>query len=104
MVFDATPTNLTEVLVVALAVVSVIMLMKKRYDSNLPLLFFLTAVLFTTTVDRPIHPYLMYGSLACALLLRFEFMNQAFSRLVAFVTAVGLSMIIYVMMTDVLIF
>src|SRR5258708_35158699 len=75
MVFDATPTNMTEILVVALAVVALIMLMRKRYDSNLPLLFYFFAVLFTNAFDRPVNPFVMYGSLAFALLLRFEFMN-----------------------------
>ena len=34
MYFNATPTNMTELLVVCLAVVSIIMLLRKRYDSN----------------------------------------------------------------------
>lgn len=102
MIFDPTPTNMTEILVVALAVVAIIMLMKKRYDSNLPLLFYCAAVVFTGAFDRQVNPYIMYGSLAFALLLRFEFLNKTFSKLIAFFTAVGLCMTSWAMMSDVL--
>ena len=103
MVFDATPTNMTELLVVVLALVAIAMLMRKRYDSNLPLLFFFAALCFTTLADRPVNPYIMYGSLACALMLRFEFMNTAFSKFVAFCTVIGLSAMIFVMVSDTLV-
>jgi hypothetical protein len=102
MWFDATPINMTELLVVCLAIVSLIMLMKKRYDTNLPILFYSVAVTFTNTFDRPINPYIMYGSLAFALLLRFEFMNTTFAKAVAFLTGVGLCMVIYAMVSDVM--
>jgi hypothetical protein len=102
MIFDATPTNMTEILVVVLAVVGIIMLMRKRYDSNLPLLFYFFALLFTNLFDRPVNPYLMYGSLAFALLLRFEFMNAGFSKFIAFFAATGLCAMVWAMMSDVL--
>ena len=102
MNFDATPTNMTELLVVVLALVAVVMLMRKRYDSNIPLLFYFFALLFTNMADRPVNPYLMYGSLAVTLLLRFEFMNKGFSKFVAFLTTTGLCMMIWAMMSDVL--
>jgi hypothetical protein len=103
MYFDATPTNMTEVLVVVLAFVAIVMLMRKRYDSNMPLLFYFFAVIFTSSFDRPVNPYVMYGSLAAALLLRFEFMNTGFSKVVAFCTTTGLCMMIWVMISDVLV-
>ena len=102
MYFNATPTNMTEVLVVCLAVVSVFMLLRKRYDSNIPLLFYALAVLFTNGADRPIHPVILYGGLAFCLLLRFEFMGSGFSKFVAFLANAGLALMIWVMMSDVL--
>jgi hypothetical protein len=101
--FNATPTNMTELLVVCIAVVAVIMLARKRYDSNLPLLFYFLAVLFTNSVDRQVNPAIMYGGLAFCLLLRFEFMGSGFSKLVAFLASTGLVLMIWVMMSDVLI-
>ena len=57
------------------AVVAMIMLLRKRYDSNLPLLFYVVAIVFSRLFDRPVNPFVMYGGLAFALLLRFEFMG-----------------------------
>jgi hypothetical protein len=102
MYFRATPTNMTELLVVCLAVVSVIMLLRKRYDSNIPLLFYSLAVLFTNGADRPIHPAILYGGLAFCLLLRFEFMGSGFSKFVAFLANAGLVLMIWVMMSAVM--
>ena len=102
MYFNASATNVTEMLVVCLAVVSIIMLLKKRYDSNIPLLFYSLAVMFTNGVDRQVHPAILYGGLAFCLLLRFEFMGKKISTTVAFLANVGLVLMIWAMMTDVL--
>jgi len=101
MSFRATPTNVTELLVMCIAVVAVFMLLRKRYDSNLPLLFYFLAVLFTNSVDRQINPAIMYGGLAFCLLLRFEFMGSGISKLVAFLANAGLVLMIWVMMTHI---
>ena len=87
---------------VCLAVVSLIMLMRKRYDSNLPLLFYALAVMFTNAVDRQVNPAVLYGGLAFCLILRFEFMGSGISKLVAFLANAGLVMMIYLMMSDVM--
>lgn len=102
MYFDATPTNMTEMLVIVPAIISIVLLMKKHYDTNMPLVFFLVAMVFTNMADRPIDPYLMYGSMAMALFLRFEFMSSGISKFVAFCTMGGMVMIIWTMMQDVL--
>ena len=101
--FNATPTNMTELLVASLAVVAVIMLARKRYDSNLPLLFYFMAVVFTNAADRQVNPAILYGGLAFCLLLRFEFMGSGISKLVAFLASTGLVLMIWVMVSDVLI-
>ena len=102
MYFNASPKNITELLVVSLAVVSIIMLLKSRYESNIPLLFYSVAVMFTNGVDRQVHPAILYGGLLFCLLLRFEFMGKKISRAVAFLANVGLVLMIWSMMTDVL--
>jgi hypothetical protein len=101
MDFDSTPMNMTTLLVAALAVFAVIMLLRKRYDSNLPLFFYLIAVLFSNLTDRELNPFLLYGGLAFALLLRFEFLNQGFSKIVAFFATSSMCLIIYVLMSEV---
>jgi hypothetical protein len=102
MYFNATPKNMTELLVVCIAVVAMVMLLRKRYDSNLPLLFYTLAVVFTNAADRPVNPAILYGGLAFCLLLRFEFMGSGFSKVVAFLANAGLVLMIFVMMSDVM--
>ncbi len=101
MDFDGTPMNMTTLLVAALAAVAVFMLLRKRYDSNLPLFFYFIAVLFSNMTDRELNPILLYGGLVFAMLLRFEFLNQGFSKIVAFFATSSLCLIIYVLVADV---
>ena len=101
MDFDASSLNITELLVASLAIVAMVLLMKKKYDSNLPLLFYFFAVLFTNMSDRSVNPYLMVVGLALALLLRFEFMNPAFTKLVAGLTTAAMGVIVYVFLVEV---
>jgi hypothetical protein len=97
-----TGTNLTALLVVALAAITVGFLLKQRYDSNLPLLFYFVAFIFTSAVDRPISPYVMFPGLILALLLRFEFMGQGFTKFIAWCATLSLVAIIWEMVSDVL--
>jgi hypothetical protein len=100
MHFRATPTNMVAVLVSSLAFVGVAMLLRKRYDSNIPLLFYVFAVPFTTMFDRPVHPYLLYGGVAFALLLRFEFMGPGFTKFIAFLATLGLGGMIWALLSE----
>ena len=102
MYFNSSATNITELLVVCLAVVSIIMVLKQRYDSNIPLLFYSLAVMYTNGADRQVHPAILYGGLMFCLLLRFEFMGKKISKAVAFLANTGLVLMIWVMMHDVL--
>lgn len=93
--------GLTALLVVALAVIAVIFILRKRYDSNVPLLFYFAALVFTNLSDFGVNPYLLYTGLAFALLLRFEFMNPGFAKLIAFFATGSMGLIIYVMLAEV---
>ena len=97
MFFDATPQNITTLLVVALAAVAFTLLLRGRYDSNLPLLYYSTAVVVGAFLERPLHPFLLLGGIASALVLRFEFMNKGVTKffgllttIMIFVSAAGL--------------
>ena len=76
-------------------------LMRKKYDSNLPLLFYFVALIFTNMTDRAVNPYLMMAGLGLALLLRFEFMNPSFTKLIAGLTTAALGVIVYVFLVEV---
>jgi len=102
MEFNATSLNVTEVLVICLAVVAAMMVMRKRYDSNVPLLFYFVLVMFNNMSDRGVNPFLLYAGLILALLLRFEFMGGGFAKFVAFLATASLGVIIWMMMAEVL--
>jgi hypothetical protein len=102
MYFRATPTNMTELLVVCLAPVAIFMLLRKKYDSNIPLLFYSLAAVFTNAADRQVQPAILYGGMAFCLLLRFEFMGSAFSKMIAFLATTGLAVMTWIMMSDVI--
>jgi len=99
--FDANSENITELLVALLAIVAMFLLMKKKYDSNLPLLFYFVALIFTNMSDRSVNPYLMIVGLAFALLLRFEFLNPGFTKVMAGLTTISLGVIVYVFLVEV---
>jgi hypothetical protein len=99
--FDANSANITELLVASLAILAMVFLMRKKYDSNLPLLFYFVAFLFTSMSDRSVNPYLMVVGLGFALLLRFEFMNPGFTKVVAGLATISMGVIVYVFMVEV---
>ena len=43
---------MTTLLVVALAMIGIFHVLRKRYDSNLPLLFYFVVLVFTNATDR----------------------------------------------------
>src|SRR5580704_14369353 len=100
MEFNPTSLNVTEVLVIALAVAAAVFVMRKRYDSNLPLLFYFVLVMFNNMSERGVNPYLLYTGLIMALLLRFEFMGGIIAKAVAFLAAASLCVIIWLMMAE----
>ena len=81
----------------AVAVFAVFMLMRKRYDSNLPLLFYFFALVFANFFDRPVDPRLMYPGLALVLMLRFEFLGAGMTRFIAFAANLALVLMIWAM-------
>jgi hypothetical protein len=102
MSFNASATNITALLVICLALVAIVTLLRKRYESNLPLLFYFVAVVFANLFSRPISPFILYGGLMFSLLIRFEFMGGLVMKIVSFCAVAGLFTVIWAMMTDVL--
>ena len=94
MDFQATPLNITTLLVVALAVVALTYLFRGRYDSNVPLLFYSATLLLTTLSDRSVNVYLLYSGIALALILRFEFMGKGFAKFINVLTTSAIGLIV----------
>jgi hypothetical protein len=101
MYFDATPMNMTILLVVALAIISIVLLIRGRYNSNIPLLYYTAALTLNTAGDRGISPILLYSGIALALILRFEFMGKGFTKFVGFVTSIAMGLTVLVFLDQV---
>jgi hypothetical protein len=99
--FNANSENITALLVATLAIVAMVFLMRKKYDSNLPLMFYFVALIFTNMTDKTVNPYLMFIGLAFAMLLRFEFMSLGFAKVIAFFATGSLGLIVYVFLVEV---
>lgn len=91
------------VLISSLAFVGASMLLRKRYDSSIPLLFYFFAVPFTSLFERPVHPAVLYGGLGFVLMLRFEFMGPSFTKFVAVMASIGLGVMIYSLLSEVVV-
>jgi len=101
MDFQGTPLNMTTLLVCSIAVIALIFIWRKRYESNLPLMFYFVAVIFSNLSDRAVNPYLLYTGLLFALLLRFEFLNPGFAKVIAFFAGSSMGLIIFVYLSQV---
>ena len=101
MYFDATPANMTILLVVALAIIAIVFLVRGRYDSNIPLLYYGAALAVNGFGDGNLSPYLLYSGIAFALILRFEFMGKGFTKFIGFMTAVAMGLTVVVFLDQV---
>ena len=97
MYFDATPMNMTILLVVALAIIAIVLLSRGRYDSNLPLLYYSAALAVNGFGDGGLPPIVIYLGIAFALILRFEFMGKGFTKFIGVMTslAMGLTVVMF---------
>ena len=64
-----------------------------RLDSSWPLLFYLALVAYSNKFDRVMNPYVLYVAVVCALLLRFEFMNDRIVFFIKVIEVVALAVI-----------
>ncbi len=101
MYFDATPMNVTILLVVALAIIAIALLIRGRYNSNVPLLYYSAALALTTLTDRGLSPMLLYSGIAFALILRFEFMGKGFTKFIGIANSIAMSLTVLVFLDQV---
>jgi hypothetical protein len=101
MYFDATPMNMTILLVVALAVIAIVLLSRGRYDSNVPLLYYSAAMAMSVLTDRGLPLILLYSGIAFALILRFEFMGKGFTKFIGIANSIAMSLTVLVFLNEV---
>ncbi len=88
-------------LVVCLALVAIFFLIRKKYDSNLPLLFYSVALVFTNMSSMSVNPILLISGLVLALVVRFEFMSQGIAKVMAYLATAALGLIVYVFLVEI---
>ena len=101
MYFDATPMNMTILLVVALAIIAIVLLSRGRYDSNLPLLYYSAALAVSVLTDRGLPLILLYSGIAFALVLRFEFMGKGFTKFIGVANSIAMGITALVFLNEV---
>ena len=68
--------------------------------SNLPIIFYVVFFSFTESIDGGVVPFwLMVAGFGMALVLRFEFMNTGFTRVVKFLELGALGTMLYLSST-----
>jgi hypothetical protein len=94
--------TVTTALIVAFALFVVYIRLRNWLDSNIPIFFYVTLVAFMKSVEGDVPIWLMFTAFALGLMLRFEFMNAAFTRAVKALELCALGGIIYLSLQMVL--
>ena len=69
--------------------------MKNWLDSNVPLYFYVLLIAYMQSTEGSVPFWLTCVGLALALMLRFEFMNNGFTRVVKFLELGALGVMLY---------
>ena len=91
--------NVTTALMAAFALFVIYSRLKNWLESNIPLLYYLALIIYMQAVVGSVPMWLSLAGLLCALILRFEFMNEVFIRIVKLVEMVVLVIICYLCVT-----
>jgi hypothetical protein len=87
--------SVTTALIVAFALFVIYTRLKNWLDSNVPIFFYVILIAYMKAVEGTVPLWLMLTAFALALVLRFEFMNVTFARIVKIVELCALGAIIY---------
>jgi hypothetical protein len=87
--------TVTTALIVAFALFVIYTRFKNWLDSNVPIFFYVILIAYMESVDGTVPLWLMLTAFALGLVLRFEFMNVTFARVVKVFELCALGAIIY---------
>jgi len=73
--------------------------LKSWLESNVPILFYIALILYMKAIDGGVPLWLSLAGLGCSLTLRFEFMNEFFTRTIKFIEIGILAVISYLCVT-----
>jgi hypothetical protein len=68
-----------------------------KLENSWPLFLYLLMVVYSNSYDQVLNPYVLYVSVVCALLLRFEFLNERLVFFVRWVEVICLGWVAYTM-------
>ena len=91
--------NVTTVLMAAMALYVIFTRLKNWLESNVPLMYYIFLIIYMKAVDGSVPIWLSLAGLGCALILRFEFMNEIFTWVLKFIEFAVLAVIIYLCLT-----
>jgi len=94
MEFNATPFNVSTALLIAFALWVIYLRFKGNAETNIPL-FYYGIIIYYVVAYETMPPFVVYISVVLGLLLRFEFMNAKFVKLVSLLECGALGTIIY---------
>ncbi len=90
--------SVTTALMVAFALFVVFIRFKNWIHSSIPIIFYVILIAYMQSIEGSVPFWLMCTGFGLGLLLRFEFMNERFTRLVKFLELGVLGVIIYLTM------
>jgi hypothetical protein len=92
-------SSVTAVLLIAFGLIVMYTQWKNWFDSNLPIVFYLFFFTFMQSIDGVVPFWLIIAGFGLALMLRFEFMNTGFTRVVKFLEMGALGTMLYLSST-----
>jgi hypothetical protein len=95
-------STVTTGLLLAFAILVIFIRTKTWLDSNVPLIFYVILLAYTRAVDSRVPVLLILIGLGLSLLLRFEFMNNAVTRVVRYLEIAALGGIVYFCMQTIM--
>jgi hypothetical protein len=85
----------TTALLVVGALFVVYLRIRNWFDTNVPLIYYGIMIVYSNALDGLLQPWVVYFGVILALLLRFEFMNLQFTRVIKGVEMLVLASIVW---------
>jgi hypothetical protein len=103
MGFTADVFSVTTLLLVAFALFVIYIRTKNWLDSNVPIIYYVAMIIYVKSIDNPRLPlWVVLVGFALGGLLRFEFMNTVFTRIIKILEMATLAVIIYLSLAMIL--
>jgi len=103
MGFTADVFAVTTLLMVAFALFVVYIRVKNWLDSNVPIIYYVLMIIYVRSIDNPRLPlWVVLVGFALVGLLRFEFMNPVFTKIIKALELATLAVIVYLSLAMIL--